>query len=44
MRAPLEDEADVPESEAGEKSASSGKSGVAGAEELSGAVKENSEA
>ena len=44
MRAPLEHEASVPESEDGEKSASSGEGGAAGAEELSGAIEKNSEA
>src|SRR6266403_883712 len=44
MCAPLEDEASVPESEDGEKSASSGEGGAAGAEELSGAIEKNGEA
>src|SRR2546426_10195798 len=44
MRAPLEDEADVPESADGEKSDRGGEGGAAGAEELSGAGEENGEA
>src|SRR2546425_1516197 len=44
MRAPLEDEAGVPESADGEKSDRGGEGGAAGAEELSGAVEENGEA
>ena len=44
MRTPLEHEASVPESEDGEKSASSGEGGAARAEELSGAIEENGEA
>ncbi len=43
MRAPLEDEASVPESGDGENSASSGDGGAAGAEDLSGAIEENGE-
>ena len=39
----MEHQAGVPESEDGEKSASSGESGAAGREELSGAIKENGE-
>ena len=39
----MEHQARVPESEDGEKSASSGESGAAGREELSGAIKENGE-
>jgi hypothetical protein len=44
MRTPLEHEADVPDSEGGEKSASGGERGAARMEGLSGAVDENGEA
>src|SRR6267143_1460573 len=44
MRAPLENEAGVPEGEDGENEKRGGKSGAAGMEELSGAIEENSEA
>src|SRR6267143_3376821 len=44
MGTPLENEASIPESKDGEKSASSGEGGAAGAEELSGAIEENGEA
>jgi hypothetical protein len=44
MRAPLEDEAGVPERENSEKANGGGESGALRAEELSGAVEENGEA
>ena len=44
MRAPLENEAGVPEGEDSENEKREGKSGAAGMEELSGAIEENSEA
>src|SRR5713101_1705516 len=44
MRAPLENEARVPEGEDGENEKRGGKSGAAGMEELSGAIEENSKA
>ncbi len=44
MRAPLEDEAGVPERENGEKGDGGGESGALRTEELSGAVEENGEA
>ena len=44
MRAPLENEAGVPEGEDGENEKRGGKSGAAGMEELSGAIEENSKA
>ena len=44
MGTPLEDETSIPESEDGEKSASSGEGGTARAEELSDAIEENGEA
>ena len=44
MRAPLENEAGVPEGEDSENEKRGGKSGAAGMEELSGAIEENSEA
>src|SRR6266478_1421610 len=44
MGTPLENEANIPESGDGEKSASSGEGGSARAEELSGAIKKNGEA
>ena len=44
MRAPLEDEAGVPESGGGEKGDGGGESGALRTEELSGAVEENGEA
>src|SRR5258708_28305805 len=44
MRAPLENEAGVPEGEDGENEKRGGKSGAAGMEQLSGEIEENSEA
>ena len=44
MRAPLENEAGVPEGEGGENEKRGGKSGAPGMEELSGAIEENSKA
>src|SRR5258708_2920046 len=44
MRAPLENEAGVPEGEDGENEKRGGKCGAAGMEELTGAIEENSEA
>jgi hypothetical protein len=43
MRAPLEHESGIPESEDGEERASHGKSGSAGTEKLRGAIEKNGE-